>query len=183
MQQLYHCTMPAEASSTQKGKGKCESGRLVSAPPKEQLDHLSGLASTLGLPDITMSDKDVEDLDQIDQLTVAQAQIEHLIDLEKETVEREKWNHDVVEELIALSLAREEIPFDKRADLFDLRPTAEDSPPSSPNGMAQTKSQARKGKEHMVDERQPKWSTYQLLPMEAKEAWLGGRGAYISLSF
>jgi hypothetical protein len=90
-------TMPAEASSMRKGKGKCDSGRLVPAPSKERLDHLSGLASTLGLPDITMSDKDVEDMDQIDQLTVAQAQIERLINLENETVEREKWNHDAAE--------------------------------------------------------------------------------------
>jgi hypothetical protein len=130
-----------------------------------------------------MSDKDVEDMDWIDQLTVAQAQIERLTNLENETVEREKWNHDVAEELIALSLARGEIPFDKRTDLFDLWPTAEDSPPSSPRGMAATSSHARKGKECTVDERRPKRSIYQLLPTEAKEAWLGGRGAYMRLSF
>jgi hypothetical protein len=112
---------------------------------------------------------------------VAQAQIKHLINLEKETVKREKWNHNAVEELIALSLARGEIPFDKRADLFDLWLMAEDSPLSSPKSTALTTGHARKGKKCAVDARQPKQSIYQLLPTEAKEAWL--RGVYMTLSF
>lgn len=140
--------------------------RQVPKLPQERLDHLVQLAKDLGTPYVQLSAADIDDLQRIDQLTQAESQIERLKEIEGQTVETEKWNHDCVVELLSLSLTQHEIPFGRREELFDLLPTADDPPPSTE--ATTNAGSSRKGKETAQ-----KRSLYHHLPTEVKEAWLG----------
>jgi hypothetical protein len=160
---VQEISKPGKAPSRKHGKG-----RRAPTRTQERLDYLQELALEVGLHRSPLTDQDIEDLERIDLLTHAESQIERLKDIEVENVETGKWNHDCSVELIALALAKNSMPFGSREELYDLRPTADDPPPSS---AATGKAGDRKGKG-----KEKKRAIYHLLPTDSKESWLGKPG-------
>ena len=108
---------------TSRTRGKA---REVHKPAPEDGEQLAALLNVLNLPDIEVSEQDMGDLERIGHLTNAESQLVRLMEIKAETVETEKWNHDAAVQLVALAQSRNEIPFGKREELFNLRPTGED---------------------------------------------------------
>ncbi len=142
---------------------------LLPLKSQAEKDELAALADTLHLSKSILEGATIDKLDQLHQLTKAQAQIERLVDIETETVESSKWNHDAAVQLISLTQSGKRIPFGTRLDLFDLNPTASQR---SSKGKERADRKTSKGKERIVDEHLPKRSIYNLLPSEAKDSWL-----------
>jgi hypothetical protein len=143
---------------------------------KTHLDKLRKRAEELGIPLVDLSKEDIEELEHIDVLTQTQNQIERLVSIEAQTVDTEKWNKDAVEQLLSIALAQKGIPFGKREELFDLRPTADDPAPMDNEDDKQEPGPSRKGKERAVDEPAKKRSIYNLLPADVRQSWLGEPG-------
>lgn len=124
----------------------------------------------------------MDDLEQIEQLTQIQSQLERLKDIKGEIVESERWNHEAAKELLKLALKTGHIPFESCANAFDLHPTANDGnqshplDPSTPKktGMTTKLGQtSTKGKEWATGQPMMKRAIYHLLSDMAKESWLG----------
>jgi len=161
------------------------SAQTSSTVPNLTPDDVKALTEQLHvmyLPDIVLSAEDKADLDHICHLTNAEAQLIRLMGNEVETVNTDKWNHDASVQLISLtkSLKGKEIPFSRRADLFDLQPTAANRTAAAkvPGSL-----NSGKGKERAADNPTPKRSIYHLLPQNAKESWLGAAGEWNELKY
>jgi hypothetical protein len=143
----------------------------------EMLERVTVLAKQIGMPDIHLSEADIMDLEHIDHITQMEIQIMRMAGNEAEMVETEKWNTDVVQQLLNLSLTEKQIPFGKRDKLFDLRPTFDDPSPKAQD-QSDGPHKAEKGKERAADDPLVKISIYQLLPADAEQSWLGDTGEY-----
>lgn len=110
-----------------------------STSPTAETDYLHTFAVKMDLitpqsPHLTEEDR--VDLALFDQLIQTQAQVQRAMGVETEIVETEKWNVDTVQQLLHMSKDMLDIPFPKRAELFDLHPTCGDrtSSPGPPPG-------------------------------------------------
>ena len=119
-----------------------------------------------------LSAADREDMGYIDDLTQSQIQIMRMWDKEAELVETEKWNVNVVEQLLSLLLTAKWIPSGKQEELFNLRPTLNDPPLPGDDDQKEQPQTSAKEKERAIDP-PTKRSIYQVLPANAKESWLG----------
>jgi hypothetical protein len=107
----------------------------------------------------------LKDLTEFDKITLAQAQVEQIKEFEAEIVETEKWNHDASVDLLTLATTLQKIPYGTYDELFDARPSANET----------MKARIRKGKQREDDPMRRKRSPYNMLPVETQETWLGRR--------
>lgn len=175
-EELEYILDPAARSKPVKPPGKVGNSGLRRKPTRCTTS-AEMLAKQIGLPDsIELSAVDIQDLEHIDHITQLESQIMRMGGNEADVVETEKWNVDVVQQLLSLSLTEKRIPFGKRDELFDLRPTFDDPPSRKVQDKSDGIHSARKGKGQATDDKRVKRSIYQMLPADAKESWLGEPG-------
>jgi len=144
---------------------------LAGIPLEQLFDRMNEPAFELDLisPDSPLlSEDNRKDLSLFDVLNRSHIQLQQLLGLEAEIVEREAWNHDTSVQLIRLSETTKMVPFGTSSELFDLRPT---EPAAEFGQELPILSASKKGKEKEAP--QGRRSIFNLLPENSKDAWLG----------
>jgi hypothetical protein len=137
------------------------------------------LSKDLGYPDIGPEEEELmDDLDLFNQITQGQAELERLSDIEAEILETQKWNYDAAVQLLNVAVGANNIPFGTRAELFDLKPTAEEEI---------SKKRKRKGKEKEKEDDGTeaggsKRAIFNLSPEAGKPFWCGSPNREFNLN-
>jgi hypothetical protein len=136
---------------------------------KKQLDGIIQVLDDIGLPALKITKADVKTLEQIQQVTQVQCQLERLKDVEAEIVEREKWNYDASAELFKLARRTNRMPFKTRAQVLEGASAVDSKNKGRPTP---------KGKERALAEEDldSKRAIYRLLPLGATDSLSGKSG-------
>jgi len=137
-------------------------------------NELIEISKKLGYPDIEPEGEELlDDLDLFNQISRGQAELERMSDIEVEILETQKWNYDAVVQLLNVALGAKNIPFGTRAELFDLKPTAEEKP-------------SRKGKEKEKEKTEAsgsKRAIFNISPEAGKPFWCGSPDRELNKNF
>jgi len=152
-------------------------GSQSKTPKQERLSSMNDLfklSKDLGYPEIKPEEEDfLDDLDLYNQITQGQAEVERLSDIETEILETQMWNHDAGVQLLNVALGANDIPFGTRAELFNLKPTAEQETSKKWKGKGKEKEKETETETEGTEAGGNKRAIFNLSPEVGKPFWCG----------